>query len=233
MAKNKYHFMLGKLFGSNARVKILKLFILHPRERFYIRQIARDLKLQLNSVRRELENLEQFGLLISNSAANLEQDENSNLFVLDEKGKKSGGKKDKKKKIKALAKSEKKYYQVNAGFILYDEIKSLLVKAQFLYEREFVDRLRKAGAPRLLILTGFFVNKQNGLVDMLLVGRFNKPKLLKIIRGLEGELGREVNFAVMDMREFKYRKDITDIFLYDILEGKKIVAIDELGVTFN
>jgi len=66
---------------------------------------------------------------------------------------------------------------------------------------------------------------------MLLVGRFNKPKLLKIIRELEVELGREVNFAVMDMREFKYRKDITDIFLYDILEGKKIVAIDDLGVT--
>ena len=233
MAKNKYHFMLGKLFGSNARVKILKLFILHPRERFYIRQIARDLKLQLNSVRRELENLEQFGLLISNSAANLESGENSQIFILDEKGSKSGAKNDKNKKVKVLAKSEKKYYQVNVGFILYDEIKSLLVKAQFLYEGDFVDRLRKAGVPRLLILTGFFVNKQNGLVDMLLVGRFNKPKLLKIIRGLEGELGKEVNFAVMDMREFKYRKDITDIFLYDILEGKKIVAIDELGVTFN
>ncbi|HOZ56276.1 MAG: hypothetical protein BWY51_00614 [Parcubacteria group bacterium ADurb.Bin316] len=227
MAKNKYHFMLGKLFGSNARVKILKLFILHPRERFYIRQIARDLKLQLNSVRRELENLEQFGLLISNSAANLDSEEGGGAFVLDSKG--NGDVK--KKKIKALSKSEKKYYQVNAGFILYEEIKSLLVKAQFLYEREFISRLRKAGVPRLLILTGFFVNKQNGLVDMLLVGRFNKPKLLKIIRELEVELGREVNFAVMDMREFKYRKDITDIFLYDILEGKKIVAIDDLGVT--
>lgn len=220
--------MLGKLFGSNARVKILKLFILHPRERFYIRQVARDLKLQLNSVRRELENLEQFGLLISNSAVNPEMGENDGVFVFEQdKGK---GKKQEKKK-KALTKSEKKYYQVNAGFILYEEIKSLLVKAQFLYEREFVDRLRKAGVPRLLILTGFFVNKQNGLVDMLLVGRFNKPKLLKIIRELEGELGKEVNFAVMDLREFKYRKDITDIFLYDILEGKKIVAIDDLGAT--
>lgn len=82
MAKNKYHFMLGKLFGSNARVKILKLFILHPRERFYIRQIARDLKLQLNSVRRELENLEQFGLLISNSAANLDSEEGVVLLSL-------------------------------------------------------------------------------------------------------------------------------------------------------
>ncbi|MCU0678948.1 MAG: hypothetical protein MUC28_00680, partial [Planctomycetes bacterium] len=57
--------MLGKLFGSNTRVKILKLFLLHPDNKFYIRQIARGLKLQVNSVRRELENLEKFGLLKS------------------------------------------------------------------------------------------------------------------------------------------------------------------------
>jgi predicted transcriptional regulator len=58
--------MLNKLFGSNSRVKILKLFLTNPNEKYYIRQIARDLKLQINSVRRELENLEKFGLLVSN-----------------------------------------------------------------------------------------------------------------------------------------------------------------------
>ena len=53
----KYKQMLGKLMGSNARVKILRQFISHPDDKFYIRQLSRDLKLQLNSVRRELENL--------------------------------------------------------------------------------------------------------------------------------------------------------------------------------
>ena len=57
--------MLGNLFGSNARVKILKLFLLHPEKKYYIRQLARDLDLQVNSVRRELDNLEKFGLLKS------------------------------------------------------------------------------------------------------------------------------------------------------------------------
>jgi hypothetical protein len=208
MAKNKYHFMLGKLFGSNTRVRILKLFVLHPKEKFYIRQIARDVNLQLNSVRRELENLEQFGLLVSNPAKTEEEIDAS----------------------EADGKTDRKYYQVNTNFVLYDEIKSLLVKAQFLYERDFVDKLKKVGQARLLILTGFFVNKEKSLVDILLVGRFNKEKLTKLIRSLENELGREVNYAVMDNKEFKYRKDITDIFLYDILENKKIVAIDEMGV---
>lgn len=212
--------MLGKLFGSNARVKILKLFILHPQDKFYIRQMARDLNLQLNSVRRELENLEQFGLLLSNPAGKGGEKEK----VVEAKGKK------KNKRLK-IAKTDKKYYQVNVDFVLYEEIKSLLVKAQFLYERDFINKLHRAGQPRLLILTGFFTNRQNGLVDLLLVGRFNKRHLLRIIKGLEEEIGREINFAVMDNKEFKYRKDITDIFLYDILEGKKIVAIDEIGVS--
>ena len=35
----------------------------------------------------------------------------------------------------------------------------------------------------------------------------------------------------MDTKEFKYRRDITDIFLYDILEGKKIVVIDEVKIS--
>ena len=61
--------MLAKLFGSNSRVKILKLFLMRTNDKFYIRQIARDLGLQLNSVRRELENLEKFGLLISGQEA--------------------------------------------------------------------------------------------------------------------------------------------------------------------
>ena len=70
--------MLGKLFGSNTRVKILKLFLFNFYKKYYIRQLARDLGLQLNSVRRELENLEKFGLLISDigrEGTEMEEDE--------------------------------------------------------------------------------------------------------------------------------------------------------------
>jgi hypothetical protein len=35
----------------------------------------------------------------------------------------------------------------------------------------------------------------------------------------------------MDIKEFKYRRDITDVFLYNILEGKKYVVLDELGIS--
>ena len=44
-------------------------------------------------------------------------------------------------------------------------------------------------------------------------------------------MGRPINYTLMDMKEFKYRKDITDIFLYSILEGSKIIVVDEIGVS--
>ncbi len=221
--------MLSNLFGSKARVKILKLFLTHPDDKFYIRQISRDLKLQLNSVRRELDNLEKFGLLISNPA---EFDQETEAVMTREEFIKQFNTSVKSnRKIKKSSKLEKKYYQVNKNFILYEEIKALVVKAQILYEKDFINKLNKAGRPRLLILTGFFVNDMDKAVDLFLVGRLNKRKLLKLIKELEGALGREINFTHMSNQEFKYRRDITDVFLYDILGGKKLVVIDEVGLS--
>jgi len=222
--------MLGKLFGSKARVKILKLFLLNPEEKYYIRQMARDLKLQINSVRRELENLEKFGLLTSNPEITLKEPEEEESDFAQYITSANKNREKKVKKVDAINKVDKKYFKVNTDFVLYEEIKALIVKAQILYEKDFVEKLSKLGKPKLLIFCGFFVNNDNAEVDMLLVGRFNKAKLIKLIKELENELGREINFTIMDYQEFKYRRDITDVFIYGILENKNLTVIDELGV---
>lgn len=208
--------MLEKLFGSRSRVKILNIFLLNPTEKFYIRELSRRLKLQLNSVRRELVNLEKFGILISSLSTGKEQEDKTES---------------KKKRYISRTRQEKKYYQVYPDFVLFEEIKALIIKAQILYEKDFINKLEKIGQPRLLILTGIFVNNSDVPVDLLLVGRFNKTKLAKLIGELENELGKEINYTLMGAGEFKYRKDITDIFLYNILEGSKIVAIDKIGIS--
>ena len=221
--------MLGKLFGSNSRVKILKLFLSHPEEKFYIRQISRHLKLQINSVRRELDNLEKFGLLTS---APIEDDTDEEELVIqtieDIKQAKIKGK---RKKPVVDIKSDKKYYRVNTDFVLYEEIKALVQKAQVLYEKDFATKLNNLGKTKLMILTGFFVNQPHMPIDLLIVGRINKQRLRKLIAELEDDMGREINFTIMDTKEFKYRRDITDVFLYDILEGKKLVVIDDYGIS--
>jgi len=210
--------MLEKLFGSKARVKILKLFLLHPGEKFFIRQLSRDLKLQLNSVRRELDNLETFGILTS-------------VIKADEADGKKKGTSGQVLLRQGPGGQEKKYFRANPEFVLFDEIKALIVKAQILYEKDFVNKLQAIGRVKLLLLTGIFVNNPNTLIDILIVGKINKVKLVKLIGELEVELGKEINYTVFNSREFKYRRDITDIFLYGILDGRKMVVIDEVGLS--
>ncbi len=191
--------MLNVLFGSEARVKILSLLLLHPEDSYYLRQISRDLDLQVNSVRRELNNLEKFGLISM-------------------------------EKIKETAKSkrEKKYFRANRNFILFPEIKALFEKAQILSSQKFITNLQKICQPKFLALTGIFTNSPEIVTDILLVGRVRRPLFLKLIKKLEKDLGREVNFTILDEKEFKYRRDVMDIFLYNILEGKTITLIDNL-----
>jgi hypothetical protein len=204
--------MLSKLFGSNSRVKILKAFLFHPDERYYIRQLSRDLGLQVNSVRRELENLEEFGLLISESASGADKPD----ALVEEKN---------------SDRQEKKYYRVNQNFPLFEDVKGLIIKSQILHKDDFSNDLLKTGSIKLLILAGVFVNDFKSPTDVLIVGKVNKDKLLKVIRDLEKELGREVNFTLLSAVEFKYRRDIADIFLYDLLEKEKIIVIDEIGIS--
>jgi hypothetical protein len=55
--------MLKSFFGSRTRVKLMGLFLLHPKSEFFIREITRCLREQINSVRRELDNLRKCGML--------------------------------------------------------------------------------------------------------------------------------------------------------------------------
>ena len=194
--------MLAKLFGSMARVKILKLFLLNSDSSYYIRQVSRHLNLQLNAVRRELENLETIGLLSSHQGSDDEME--------------SG-------------RTDRKFYQANKDFILFNEVRELIIKAQILCEKEFTEKLRKLGPIKLLILSGLFLNDKQAPVDMLIVGEFSKDRVAKLVRELEVELVNEVNYAVLTEEEFRYRQQVTDVFLYSVLESKKIIVIDDRG----
>ena len=55
--------MLEQLFGSRTRWKLLKLFLSHKDEAFYIRELTRLTDEKLNSIRRELANLEDWGII--------------------------------------------------------------------------------------------------------------------------------------------------------------------------
>lgn len=61
---------LSDLLVSKVRVKMLSLFFEKPSEMFYVREITRLIKEEINAVRRELDRLLESGLLKSEQRAN-------------------------------------------------------------------------------------------------------------------------------------------------------------------
>ncbi|MCB9802768.1 hypothetical protein H6761_01980 [Candidatus Nomurabacteria bacterium] len=57
--------MLEQIFSSLTRTKIIRFFCLHLDEQIFVRELTRVLGVQLNSVRRELDNLTKIGFLES------------------------------------------------------------------------------------------------------------------------------------------------------------------------
>lgn len=183
--------MLEQLFGSRTRIKLLRLLLANPTKEYFVRELTRRLEERINSVRRELANLEEMGLVTSNS------------------------------------KDQKKFYHVNTSFQLYEELRALVLKSHVGSEQRLVKDLTGVGKITYLVLTGVFTGTQNAKTDMLIVGTINKNKLEKVMSAFGKSFGREINYTAMTPHEYQYRKDITDRFLYHILENKKVVVIDQ------
>jgi len=74
---------LQGLFSSSVRADVLALLLNNPEEKFYVREIATLIRKNPSGVKRELDNLEKMGILISKRVANLkyfQAEQSSPLF---------------------------------------------------------------------------------------------------------------------------------------------------------
>lgn len=124
--------------------------------------------------------------------------------------------------------NDKIFYFLENNFILYPEIKALFIKAQILSSQKFINDLQKICQPKFLALSGLFINNSKSPTDILVVARVRRLEFLKLIKELEHDLGKEINFTLMDETEFTYRREIMDVFLYNLLEDENIILIDQI-----
>ncbi len=186
-------FGIEQLFGSKTRSRLLQLFLNNSTNQYFVRELTRKIDAQLNSVRRELNNLVELG-------------------VCEEMDEVDGPKKERKK-----------FYRVNTEFALFDELRALFTKASVLIQQDLVRVLVEEQPIQVLILTGLFAGDPDVETDMLIVGSPDAKALQARMEAFERELGREINYTVMPTEEYLYRKDISDRFLLSILEGEHVV----------
>lgn len=57
------------LFGSITRTRLLRIFLINPTGNYHIRDLSRRIAIQLNAVRRELDNLKSLGIVESEATS--------------------------------------------------------------------------------------------------------------------------------------------------------------------
>lgn len=123
------------------------------------------------------------------------------------------------KLIHSRFQSGRKNYSVNSSFDFYNELKTLVLKSSPASKQKMLKQLRSLGKINLVVLSGVFIDADNSRVDLLLVGDgLKKQKLSNFLRDLEAEVGREIDYVVMTTEEFKYRHNMFDRFIRDVLE---------------
>ena len=195
--------LLGKLFGSQARVKILRLFLLNPLDVFDALTVSVKSKVQIQEARRELAILKASGVIAEKS------------FL-----KKTGTK---SKRVPG--------FQLKGTFPLLSPLKNLIVSETPLNRDEIGRRLRGVGKIKFLTISGIFLSEPDARVDILIVGdELKKRSIEAVLRSIEAEIGKELSYGLMETAEFLYRINAYDKFVRDILDFKHDTIVDRLGV---
>jgi len=194
--------MIDALFGSKTRVKLLYLFLNNPGKAFYVREITRLIGEQINSVRRELANMIEVGIITSDSADN-----------------------------KLYYQVNQRYsYYIPLKSMFSQNTESELVQSMS-YENSssnnYTSIFNGIGGLRVVIVAGVLVKDSTSPVDVLVVGNTSANKIKLAIKSIESSEGRDINYSMMSYDEFYYRLSVRDKFVNEIMNAKHEVIVDK------
>ena len=118
---------------------------------------------------------------------------------------------------------------MNLNFNFYPELKNLIAKSNTYPQCKSLGKVSKLGNIKLAAISGVFISYPKSKADMILVGDgVSKARLKNLMSSLEAEIGKEINFVLMTMDEFKYRLNMLDKFVLEFLEGPHEEVINKI-----
>ncbi len=187
---------IEKLFGSKTRAKLLQLFFESPDKSFYVREMTRVIDEQINSVRRELNNLENIGIIKSETFDN---------------------------KIYYSANGKHPFTRPLSE--IFSKKVSSSVAAPEIKTSTWDDYIRPVKSYlKGLVVTNRLPGQEG--VDLLIIGNDRTKKLTRWAEVVEKKLGKPINYVIMSPDDFSYRKNVKDRFIAEILEMEITEIID-------
>jgi predicted nucleotidyltransferase len=120
-----------------------------------------------------------------------------------------------------------KNFQANKECPFFEELKGLVLKTVGVAGRVRATMGKLAGIEYAFIYGSYAKGeeKADSDVDLLIIGDVDMDRLDSNLGKLEKTLGREINYVLYSMEEFKSKKKAKDGFLMDVLRGKKIMLV--------
>jgi hypothetical protein len=204
--------ILEKLFGTAAKVKIMRLFLFNSEYVFSQDEIINRGKMLIKEVKGELPDLVKIGLIRKKS------------FIRDITIVKK--KKTLTKRIKGIG------YVLDSKFPYLNALKTLLISVSLHSHDDIAKRFSKVGKIKALIVAGVFIQDWESRVDLVIVGdELDEEKIHSIVKILESELGKEISYTALDTADFEYRVGVYDKLVRDILDFPHVKIIDRLSLS--
>jgi DNA-binding Lrp family transcriptional regulator len=198
---------LAILFGSPARVKLLRFFLFNPSKEFHFDDISKRAKLVRRTARTELNQLEKAGVI------------KQKTIYIDHPDK------DTDKKLKAIG------YTLNKDFPELQALQTFLFETAPIDGKNLLKHLRTAGALDFVGISGVFVRDFEQRLDVIIaMKKFSQSSIEKAIRALEAEIGMEIRFAAMSSDDLLYRVGMYDKLTRDFFDYNHQVLVDKVGV---
>ena len=193
------------LFGSAARVKLLRFFLFNPSKVETFDDISRRARLVRRTARTEMDILEKAGVI----------KERTIFIEVPEKA----------KKLKAVG------YGLDRSFPDLQALQTFLFATAPINGKTVAKHLREAGQVDFLAVAGVFVREFEHRLDVLVALRkLDEEKVAKSIRALEAELGLDIRFAAMTTTDLQYRIGMNDRLIRDVFDYEHEIVTDKAGV---
>lgn len=202
--------ILEKIFGSNAKVRMMRLFLFNPGTPYDIKDISFRTNTNQSVATKEVNNLKATGLI-------------QNKIFTKEISKRNG------KKL-SFIKKKSKGWVLNQKFEYLEPLVNFLLYMNPFRGGELVKKLRRTGSIKFLAVSGVFLQEWDSRVDLLIVGNINKNVLENVIRSIEAEIGKELKYTALTTEDFLYRIDMCDKLVSDVLEHPHEKLVNHLGI---
>lgn len=212
---------MEQLFGSKTRVKLLKLFMSNPNRSFYVREITRKVEEQINSVRRELANLLSLGIITSDST------NNKLYYEVNQKWEHYPALRELFTGKRSRSTSNTVTAIDDATDTTKDTVTDTLEGSKPLVDADVWDRVGNIAG---LAYSGVFTRDETSPVDVMIVGDVPISRAEAAVAELEKHEGKELRYAVMELDEWLYRKQVNDKFWLQVTGAKSQIIIDVAGV---